>query len=133
MEYNTNDRNSRKRKEYKILETYVHFPKGEIYKVFEALYGHEINLTHGWKWDLGYGDYMINDVLFTMTFKETLFQWETEAPDELWNAIRSRKIDWHDIGEAVSAMAYSAACLFYDQPYAEWYREEGEKRRILLN
>jgi hypothetical protein len=119
----------RSKTEYSILKEYAQFEKSEIYKVFEEIYGDEINLTFGWKWDSGFSDYVIGNVMFSMMYEECMYKYEVEAPEELKDVVyRSRSIDWHDIAQAISAIAYSVACLFPDSAYTNWYKKEAKKR-----
>ena len=117
--------------EYTIIDEFYRFKPEEVHLVFEALYGHEITFRWCLMFDGGYGDFSLNNIAFGPYSSHRLSP--KESPDEIDEALSQYKLDDWKLEDAVSKIAYVAACLNLDDNYTKWYKSlasgNGKKKK----
>jgi hypothetical protein len=108
-----------------ILKEFYKFKPEEVHLALQALYTHEITFRWLFMFDGGYGDFCLGKIAFGpySGFSSDV----KEAPGELLEAGSQYKLDDWKIEDAVSYIAYMAACLEMDDNYVKWYKSLATK------
>ncbi len=118
-----------KERALKLPARLARFKRSQVADVLEALYAHEINLFWGWTWDGGMNSYIINGIAFRPEGIRRSDLYDSNAPDQLVDAIIGLDLDGYDVAEVVSEIAFAAAALFPGSSYSKWYSDQATKKR----
>jgi hypothetical protein len=116
---------------YKIIDGFYKFKPQEVHLALQALYNHEISLQWNYMFDGGYGDFTLGKIAFG-PYSDCHQPNLVEAPDELLEASSQYKLENWKIEDAVSYIAYMAACLGFNDNYTKWYKSlstNGKKKK----